>query len=140
MISATEDTPSSLAHKNPDEYILLEFSEAESLGDVDRSEFDQYLGADGEYHVARMDTHDTDYKTSNNQQPPPNYTHSVNFTKDIKYERSSEPEYTSSLYSDNDEQFEAQDLSLTFSKELSEEDDKETPSLISALTASQALY
>ena len=125
-------------YKNPDEYILLEFSEAESLADVDRSEFDQYLGADGEYHITRIDT---DPKNTNDQQPPPSYNHTINYGRDIKYERSPEPEYCTSLYSDNDEQFEAQDLSLTYSsKNTPEEDDKENPSLISALTASQALY
>ncbi len=127
--------------KNPDEYVLLEFSEAESLGDVDRSEFDQYLGADGEYHVTRVDSEH--HSLIHAPPPPPSYNnHNLNFPGDMKLERSPDPDCnTSTLYSDTDEQFEAQDLSLTFSKSLiEEEDEKESPSLISALTASQALY
>ena len=144
MISLEEDTRTysgmpAKQYKNPDEYILLEFSEAESLADVDRSEFDQYLGADGEYHITRIDI-DPTKQTNDQQQPPPSYNHTINYGRDIKYEGSSEPEYCTSLHSDHEEQFEAQDLSLTFSKDTPEEDDKENPSLISALTASQALY
>ena len=148
MMSATEESRTSSyqgsppkQYKNPDEYILLEFSEAESLADVDRSEFDQYLGADGEYHIARIDNHDADYKnTMNDQQPPPSYNHTMTYGREMKYEKSPEGSYCATMCSDNDEQFEAQDLSLTFSKDTSEEDDKESPSLISALAASQALY
>ena len=146
MSTAEENRASSFTglpskqYKNPDEYILLEFSEAESLADVDRSEFDQYLGADGEYHIARIDTHNAEYRNANDQQPPPSYNHTMSYRREMKLERSPDGGYCATICSDNDEQFEAQDLSLTFSKDTAEEDDKESPSLISALTASHALY
>ncbi len=152
-------------YRNPDEYILLEFSEAEALADVDRSEFDQYLGTDGEYHpIMRYETQPEGHLSGMNPphvmgiQPhmhsPPSYDHhNMTYTtpgNDMKHEPRSQlkrDEFGFPLVEDDDDELTetqeaAEDLPFGDQENSSplEEDDKNSPSLISALTASQNLY